>query len=562
MELTADQLQKALVVPGGVSQEDFEKARTAKESTEVGIANVLISRGILKEEVYGKHMADFFGVPYVSLQRTHVPSEVVQLLPEAFARQHILLPVKAEKDKFVIATSEPTNLIERSLLEKYLRRPVEYVYSTPGDLKSHMYLFAKDPTKGLEAILARRSTDENITDTTTIELVDAIIDYAYQGGASDIHIEPEDEYTKVRFRQDGMLHDIIDLPVSLHDNVMTRLKVLSKLATDERRVAQDGKIRHKTKWGERVEVRLSLVPTTHAEKAVMRLLADRSRTYNLATLGFAQEDYKKVSDLIHRPWGMILVTGPTGSGKSTTLYSILTVLNKREVNITTIEDPVEFDMEGVNQIQVNEKTGLTFAKGLRSIVRQDPDVVMVGEIRDSETANIAVNAAMTGHLVLSTLHTNDSATAFPRMQDMGVEDFLIASTVNIVVAQRLVRKICPNCSTKIESDAVTEKLIEDNAFIKKSLQELTQKKTLRSIDLYKGKGCGVCHQTGYHGRVGVFEVLVVDEPIREAIMAHKNADEIRELALKQGMTTMVYDGLRKMLEGVTTLEEILRVTKE
>lgn len=562
MELSSDQLQKVLVDTGEVTQEQFEKARLAKEASEIGVASVLISRGVLKDEDYGKRVAEFFGVPFVSLQRTHVPSEVAQVLPEAFARQHLLLPVKTEKEKIVIATTEPTNLVERSLLEKYLRRPVEYVYSTPMDLKAHMYLFAKDPTKGLEEILKKRPPTTDATDTTTIDLVDAIIDYAYQGGASDIHIEPEDDYTKVRFRQDGLLHDIVELPASLHDNVMTRLKVLAKLATDERRTAQDGKIRHKTKWGERVEVRLSLVPTTHAEKAVMRLLADRSRTYDLATLGFAVEDYKKVADVIHRPWGMFLVTGPTGSGKSTTLYSILTVLNKREVNITTIEDPVEFDMEGVNQIQVNEKTGLTFAKGLRSIVRQDPDVVMVGEIRDSETANIAVNAAMTGHLVLSTLHTNDSATAFPRLQDMGVEDFLIASTVNIVVAQRLVRKICPNCVEKVEADAVREKLIEQNQQIKQSLLELTQKKTLKSMETFKGKGCAVCHQSGYHGRVGVFEVLVVDEPIREAIMAHKNADEIRELALKSGMTTMVYDGLRKMLDGVTTLEEILRVTKE
>lgn len=562
MELTADQLHQAIVTTGEVTEDQFEKAKQAKEASEIGIANVLISRGHLKDETYGKRAADFFGVPFISLQKIHVPDEVIQLLPEAFARQRLLLPVKSEKDKFVIATSDPTNLIERSLLEKYVRRPVEYVYSTPMDLKSHMYLFAKDPTKELEAILAKKPPTSDAPDTTTIELVDAIIDYAFQGGASDVHIEPEDTYTKVRFRQDGLLHDIVDLPASLHDNVMTRLKVLAKLATDERRTAQDGKIRHKTKWGERVEVRLSLVPTTHAEKAVMRLLADRSRTYNLATLGFAQEDYKKVSDVIHRPWGMILVTGPTGSGKSTTLYSILTVLNKREVNITTIEDPVEFDMEGVNQIQVNEKTGLTFAKGLRSIVRQDPDVVMVGEIRDSETASIAVNAAMTGHLVLSTLHTNDSATAFPRLQDMGVEDFLIASTVNIVVAQRLVRKICPNCIDAVKADTVREKLIEQNQHIKQSLLELTEKKSLKSMETFKGKGCAVCHQSGYHGRVGVFEVLAVDEPIREAIMAHKNADEIRELALKQGMTTMVYDGLRKMLEGVTTLEEILRVTKE
>ncbi len=562
MALTVDQLREILVVPDGVKEEDFEKARTSKEAQEVGIANVLISRGVLKDEVYGKLMAGFFHVPYVSLSQTQVSSEIAQLLPEAFARQHLILPIKAEAEKYVIATSHPDNLIERSLLEKYLRRPVEYVFSTPADLKSHMYLFAKDPTKEIEAILAKQKKDLNGPDTTTVELVDAIIDFAFQGGASDIHIEPEDQYTKVRYRQDGILHDIADLPTSIHENVMTRLKVLARLATDERRVAQDGKIRHKTKWGERVEIRLSLVPTTHAEKAVMRLLADRSRTYNLATLGFAEEDYKKISDIIHRPWGMFLVTGPTGSGKSTTLYSVLTVLNKREVNITTIEDPVEFDMEGVNQIQVNEKAGLTFAKGLRAIVRQDPDIVMVGEIRDSETANIAVNAAMTGHLVLSTLHTNDSATAFPRLQDMAVEDFLIASTVNVVVAQRLVRKICPNCVEEVKSDTVREKLIEQNQFVKKALMDLMEKKSLRSLKTFRGKGCGVCHQSGYRGRVGVFEVLVVDEQIREAIMAHKNADEIRDLALSNGMTTMVYDGLRKMLAGVTTLEEVLRVTKE
>ena len=562
MEPTIEQLHDLLVPSGEVSEEDFEKARIAKEASEIGVVNVLISRGLVKDATVGTYFGEYYHVPFVSLKNAHASSEVAQLLPEAFARRHLLLPIKAEDYSYVIATSTPDNLLERSLLEKYLRHPIEFVYATPLDLKTHMYLFAKDPTKGLEAILQKKSADPDAPDTTTIELVDAIIDYAYQGGASDIHIEPEESYTKVRFRQDGLLHDIFTLPSSLHDNVMTRLKVLAKLATDERRTAQDGKIRHKTKWGEKVEVRLSLIPTTHGEKSVMRLLADRSGSYNLSTLGLAEEDYRKVSDVIHRPWGMILVTGPTGSGKSTSLYSILTVLNKREVNITTIEDPVEFDIEGVTQIQVNEKTGLTFAKGLRSIVRQDPDIVMVGEIRDSETANIAVNAAMTGHLVLSTLHTNDSATAFPRLQDMGVEDFLIASTVNIVIAQRLVRKICPNCIEEIDSDTVHEKIIQQNFYIKQFLQDLTQKKVLKSLKTFRGKGCSVCHKSGYHGRVGVFEVLTVDETIREAIMAHKNADEIRTLALQQGMTTMVYDGLRKMLSGQTTLEEILRVTKE
>jgi type IV pilus assembly protein PilB len=399
-------------------------------------------------------------------------------------------------------------------------------------------------------------------DTTAIELIDAIINYAYQGGASDIHIEPEEEYTLIRYRQDGLLHDIARIPVRLHDNLLTRLKVLSRLATDEQRAAQDGKIRHQTQWGEEIEIRLSILPTTQAEKAVMRLLADKSQEFNLTNLGFSQGDYKQMAEVIQRPWGAILVTGPTGSGKSTTLYSILKVLNTREVNIATIEDPVEYDMEGVAQTQVNEKTGLTFAKGLRSLVRQDPDIIMVGEIRDAETASIAVNAAMTGHLVLSTLHTNDAATAFPRLQEMDVEDFLIASTVNVVVAQRLVRKICANCIASVQIDAVTEELLARNPHVAAYLKNIAGKKTLRGITIYKGKGCHVCHESGYHGRIGVFEVLTVSEKIRQAVMAHKNADEIRDLALEEGMTTMVYDGVRNVTLGVTTLEEVMRVTSE
>jgi type II secretory ATPase GspE/PulE/Tfp pilus assembly ATPase PilB-like protein len=266
--------------------------------------------------------------------------------------------------------------------------------------------------------------------------------------------------------------------------------------------------------------------------------------------------------VIQRPWGAILVTGPTGSGKSTTLYSILKVLNTRDVNIATIEDPVEYDMEGVAQTQVNEKTGLTFAKGLRSLVRQDPDIIMVGEIRDAETASIAVNAAMTGHLVLSTLHTNDAATAFPRLQEMGVEDFLIASTVNVIVAQRLVRKICANCIVSVQIDAITEELLVRNPHVAAYLKTIAGKKTLRGITIYKGKGCHVCHDSGYHGRIGVFEVLTVSEKIRGAVMAHKNADEIRSIAMEEGMTSLVYDGVRNVTLGVTTLEEVMRVTSE
>jgi len=560
--LTKEQLHQALVDSQAVTEEDFKKAELATEVSQIGIDGVLISRGVLKDEEFGAVMAVWYNVPFINLRRTHVPSEVIERLPEVFARTHELLPIKEDQTICTIATDDPLDLLERSLLEKYLRKEVRYVFATKADLKAHMYLFAKDPKAMIESIIQHTMGAQTGVDTTAIELIDAIINYAYQSGASDIHIEPEEEYTLIRYRQDGLLHDIAKIPVRLHDNLMTRLKVLSRLATDERRAAQDGKIGHKTQWGEEIEIRLSILPTTHAEKAVMRLLADKSQEFNLTNLGFSEADYGKIADMIQRPWGAILVTGPTGSGKTTTLYSILKVLNKRDVNITSIEDPVEFDMEGVAQTQVNEKTGLTFAKGLRSIVRQDPDIIMVGEIRDSETADIAVNAAMTGHLVLSTLHTNDASTTFPRLQDMGVEDFLTASTVNVVVAQRLVRKICANCIHSLQIDKVTEELLVRNPYVLAYLKEITGKKTVDGMTIYKGKGCHVCHETGYHGRMGVFEVLNVTEDIRQAIMARKNADEIRAIALKEGMTTMVYDGVRKVTIGVTTLEEVLRVTNE
>ncbi|MFA4846169.1 MAG: GspE/PulE family protein [Patescibacteria group bacterium] len=562
MTLTRDQLHEALVDSQAISEEEFKKAELAVEASQIGIAGVLIGRGVLKDEQFGAVLAVWYNVPFVNLRRTHVPDETVVKLPEVFARTHSLLPIKEDETSFTIATDDPRDLLERSLLEKYLRKEVHYVFATNADLKAHMYLFAKDPKSAIATIVEHTIATQDGVDTTAIELIDAIINYAYQGGASDIHIEPEEEYTLIRYRQDGLLHDIAKVPVRLHNNLMTRLKVLSRLATDETRAAQDGKIRHKTQWGEEIEIRLSILPTTQAEKAVMRLLADKSQEFNLTNLGLSEADYGKVADVVQRPWGAILVTGPTGSGKTTTLYSILKVLNKREVNITTIEDPVEFDMEGVAQIQVNEKTDLTFAKGLRSIVRQDPDIIMVGEIRDSETAGIAVNAAMTGHLVLSTLHTNDASTTFPRLQDMGVEDFLIASTVNVVVAQRLVRKICANCIVSVQIDKVTEELLAQKVTVLTYLKEITGKKTLKGVTIYKGKGCHVCHETGYHGRMGVFEVLSVSEDIRQAIMAHKNADEIRAIALHEGMTTMVYDGVRKVTMGVTTLEEVLRVTSE
>jgi type IV pilus assembly protein PilB len=561
MPLTKEQLHSILVESGGVTEEQFKKAAESKEAQEVGIGGTLVARGTLTDEQLGQLMSFYFEVPFAALKSKHIEQAVLGLLPESFARAHDILPMTSSENVVEIATKDPENLVMKSLLEKYLRKEVKFVYATPTDLGAHMYLFQANPKEVFKQILEQVSGAKE-TDTKIIDLVDAILNYAYQGGASDIHIEPEDDYTMIRFRTDGILHDIAELPVAVHEPIMTRLKVLSRLATDEHRAAQDGKITHKSQWGDEVEIRLSIVPTTHAEKAVMRLLSDKSRRFSLTDLGFHTSDYQKVSDVIHKPWGAILVTGPTGSGKTTSLYAVLKILNQREVNITTIEDPVEYDIEGVNQIQVNEKTDLTFAKGLRSVVRQDPDIIMVGEIRDSETAGIAVNAAMTGHLVLSTLHTNDSATAFPRLQDMEVEDFLIASTVNVVIAQRLVRKICASCRQSAMLTKIEKELTERIPIVQKYLQEISSKETVDQVRTFKGKGCNVCHQTGFAGRVGVFEVLVVSDAIREAVMDRKNADEIRKIAMGEGMSSMLYDGLRKVVSGVTTLEEVLRVTRE
>ncbi|MBT5808687.1 Flp pilus assembly complex ATPase component TadA [Candidatus Uhrbacteria bacterium] len=562
MPLTPSQLKIILLGSDLVSDAQFKTAQAAASEKQVPLVEFLPQSGLISDEHLGQLIANYFHSRFVRLERERIASDVLNIVPESFARAKGLIPISRGEAGVSMATASPDDVVLKSLLEKYLRAQVTFVYATPSDLHNHMFLFRKDPKTEFERILEIRKKGGAKASSSIVELVKIIIDNAYQGGSSDIHVEPEDEYTMIRYRTDGILHDVVKLPISVHEGVITRLKVLSRLATDEHRTSQDGKLTFVNDYGEEVEIRLSIVPTTHNEKAVMRLLSDKSRRYNLEDLGFSPEDLKNFHEAIERPWGMILVTGPTGSGKTTTLYSALKVLNKREVNITTIEDPVEYDIEGVNQIQVNEKTGLTFAKGLRSVVRQDPDVVMVGEIRDKETAGVAVNAAMTGHLVLSTLHTNDAATAFPRLSDMEIEDFLIASTVNVIVAQRLVRKICTKCIHSYVFTDVEKKLMEQNPTVGKYLKEISGKDEFEKIRLFKGKGCQVCHDSGYSGRSGVYEVLMVSDAIRAVVMERKNADVIRTLAMSEGMTTMLHDGLRKVVAGETTLEEILRVTRE
>jgi len=386
-----------------------------------------------------------------------------------------------------------------------------------------------------------------------IELVDAIIEEAQMRGASDIHVDPSRSALRVRLRIDGVLQESYQLPKDIHSEIISRIKVLAGMRTDEHQGTQDGRFRHNFANGDTLDMRVSIAPTYHGENVVLRLLSDNAANYTLEMLGFSDADKKKILAAIKRPHGMILSTGPTGSGKTTTLYTLIKMLNSPEVSIVTIEDPIEYAVEQIEQIQVNTHAGLTFANGLRSVLRQDPNIIMVGEIRDAETASIAVNTALTGHLLLSTLHTNDAATTLPRLLDMGIDAYLVASTVNIAIGQRLVRKICTKCKQKEVATSVAEE----------ALASIPLKKPIKEGDIfYHGTGCEACGGSGYAGRLCISEVLVADAAMREAIMRKASSTELRKLAIKGGMTTMLEDGFVKARAGHTSIEEVLRVVYE
>ena len=388
--------------------------------------------------------------------------------------------------------------------------------------------------------------------TSVTQLTDLIVRKAWESGTSDIHIDPSDESIVIRYRIDGVLYDVLSLKKEVHPLLITRIKVLASLRTDEHLMTQDGRYRAVYENGN-VDLRISIVPTFHGENVVMRLLVGGAKALGLEALGFSEPDLKKIKNYMRKPYGMILATGPTGSGKTTTLYSALHILNARDVSIVTIEDPIEFAIPGITQIQVNTTTNLTFSQGLRSIVRQDPNIVLVGEIRDTETASIAVNAAMTGHLLLSTLHTNDAATTLPRLLDMKIEPFLIASTVNVCIGQRLVRKLCQTCK---EEYTMGKEEIE-------TLSELLPRNLLEANrTIYRAKGCETCNHTGYIKRMGIYEVLEVTEEIRDLIKKRASADDLRVKAREQGMSTMIEDGFLKVAQGITSIEEILRVVHD
>ncbi len=564
MTVDAAKLKEILVDSGLIGAADFAAAAAEAAKSSVPLDEVLVDKGLVPDEYLGQLIADGLGFPFVRPDALTVPDHVLRLVPERIARRaRIVAVAKDDAGDLKLAMRDPADLELVRLIEKKTGLRVLPHYATARGLAAGIERYSSDLDSAIKTILeeagplAGGQAEESEVEAPLIRIVELIMDYAYRNNASDVHIEPREKELLVRYRIDGILHDVVVLPRALMNPVVTRIKILSKLRTDEHYAAQDGKFQEIID-GERIDVRVSVLPVVDGEKIVMRLLAEKGKRYDLPDLGLAPKDEKKLLRHIQKSFGMILATGPTGSGTTTTMYSVLKILNTRDVNIATIEDPIEYAMEGVNQIQVNPKTGLTFASGLRSIVRQDPDIIMVGEIRDEETAGIAVNSAMTGHLVLSTLHTNDAATTLPRFRDMKIEPFLIASTINVIIAQRLVRKICSRC---IISYDVTRAEVEE-AFPPAAAARFFKRRESDKVRVYRGKGCDKCGHTGYLGRVGIFELLEVTDNIRDLIMADANAKVIRQRAIDNGMTTMLEDGVRKILTGVTTIEEVLRVAGE
>ena len=557
MVLSDDQLKQILLDQKIAPQTLLDELLALSKQSGISLYDTLIERDVITDEKLGLITANFLGFPFVTLAKTTIPEEVFTLLPEKVARKQKVLTFERSKDGIKLAMANPNNTtILKTLSRKTGEKIISY-FATEKDIENTLRIYKKDLQKLFDNLLSEAPTNQttpSFDDTPIAKIVDLLIESAYEDKTSDVHIEPEEKNSLIRFRIDGILHDVVKFPKNLHDRIITRIKVLSRLRTDEHLSAQDGKMQLQLE-AENLDIRISILPVVDGEKAVLRLLSTKSRKYSLIDLGISDKDLKNVTSAFNKSYGMILSTGPTGSGKTTSIYSILKILNTREKNITTIEDPVEYRMKGVNQIQVNPKTNLTFASGLRSVLRQDPNIVFVGEIRDSETAGIAVNAALTVHLVLSTLHTNDAATALPRLIDMGIEPFLVASTVNVIIAQRLVRKNCDMCKVKYS--------VKKSELLKDIPKEIIEKRlsTSEDIEVYKGEGCKICHGTGYGGRVGIFEVLLISKDIKKLIAEKSDSDVIVSHAIENGMTTMLDDGLEKVKKGSTTIEEVLRVTK-
>ncbi len=552
--------------------------------TELSWENLLLEKKIVSEEQLLNVKSALLNVPVADLQQVQISQEVLNLVPEPIAHRHQVISFAKTKEDLSLAMTDPEDIQTKEFIQKKTGLNIKtfligktslefglskYHSSLEKEIK---HLFAAPPKAQAKGADQPEDADDSLKkmaeEIPVIRVVDTLLEYAVFEKASDIHIEPQENSVIVRYRIDGVLHDVMTLPKVIQAAIAARIKVLTNLKIDEHRLPQDGRFKI-DKEGYKFALRVSTIPIFDGEKVVIRLLDESSKAATLEDLGFEKEAYNIITRNVKKPHGMLLVTGPTGSGKSTTLYTVLSMLNTKSVNISTIEDPVEYRIEGANQMQVNPKIGLTFAMGLRALLRQDPNIIMIGEIRDKETAEEAVHAAMTGHVVFSTLHTNSAAAALPRLLDIGVEPYLISSTVNAVLAQRLVRVICKDCQEAVKLDDATVESLSKIFHLEKLLPVFAQAglasgktKSLKEIKFYRGQGCDKCNHSGYKGRIGIHEILEVTPQIAQMIMEHKTDQEIQDQGEKDGMVLMWEDGFVKAARGITAIDEILRVSKE
>ena len=659
MKLSPDELKQLLVDNNVATREKLDEISKLADQSKEAFLDVLYQKKVLSEVEFSKLYAKAIGVEFVELDGLTIPRDILDKLPERVAKRYQAVVFGEDEGHLKLAMADPDDVEAVQSIQKQCGYDIEIFLATPDDIGGAIEQYKEglstEISKAIqeteeeisidkEELAADTSADKVesiISEAPIARAVNILIEYAIKSRASDIHIEPRENFVQVRYRIDGILHDTMTLPKALMSSIISRIKILASLRIDEHRIPQDGRIKINMA-GQNISLRVSSLPVMDGEKIVMRLLDESSKALTLEELGYKGQALVTIERALKKPHGMLLVTGPTGSGKSTTLYSVLSSLNTIGVNISTVEDPVEYRIQGINQTQVNTKVGMTFSSGLRALLRQDPDIIMVGEIRDSETAEMVVHAALTGHVVLSTLHTNNAAGCLPRLLDMEIEPFLIASTVNAVIGQRLVRKLCPNCiesytpderiiediidnfglrkefltedkpaipimveaapkeeptanpmgerkiavpdDLDLDQKSILEKMAADPDMVNRSAQdaevslrnkiflteaEKDEKKQTKptkpgtlKLTLYRSKGCNKCDNTGYRGRMGIYEVLEMDDEIGKLIVNRASTEEIQHVAIASGMITMQQDGFLKALEGITTVEEVLRVTRE
>ncbi len=561
-----------------ITTEQLQLARKQQQKDGTNLGASLVKLGFIKEGELASFLSKQYGVPAVNLRSFKISPDVIKLVPKEVVVKYNVIPVSRVGNTLTIAMSEPTNINAIDEIKFITNLKIETVVAPDSAIADAIDKYYGSDTDSVVEEESLSELDEELEDIDVdipdtgetdnvldlehlakqapiVKYVNMLLIKAIKEGVSDIHIEPYEKVFRIRFRLDGVLHEVFRPPMKLKNAITSRIKIMSNLDIAEKRLPQDGriKLKFKTKDGKvkDVDFRVSVLPTLFGEKTVLRILDKSNLRLDMTKLGFDEEELEKYKRAVHSPYGMILTTGPTGSGKTTTLYSSISDLNKPDVNIITVEDPVEFNLDGIRQVQVNPEIGLTFAEVLRSVIRQDPDILMVGEIRDFETAEIAVKAALTGHLVLSTLHTNDAPSTVNRLINMGIEPFLVSEACRLIMAQRLVRKICSNCK-------VEDKDIDRATLIKIGIPE----DEVDSIVVYKGKGCERCGNVGYKGRIGLYEVMPITSALKELIIGGASEIEIRRQAIKEGMKTLRMTALNKLKQGLTTVEEVLRVTAE